>query len=70
VKTGRLLKFRGRGDEVQAYLYREGDRYHAAIYEDSKGRGADPVCTLSGRTEEEVEAEVRAWVSANHPESR
>jgi hypothetical protein len=70
VKTGRLLKFRGAGGEVQAYLYRDGDRHHAAIYVETGGRGADPVQTLSASSEEEVEARVRSWVSEHDPEAR
>jgi hypothetical protein len=70
VKTGRLLKFRGAGSDVQAYLYRDGGRHHAAIYVETGRRDADPVCTLSGSSEEEVEASVRSWVSQHHPEAR
>lgn len=70
VKTGRLLKFRGPGREVQAYLYRDGDRYHAAIYVDTGQRGGEPVRTLTGSSEEEVETSVRSWVSQTYPEAR
>jgi len=70
VKTGRLLKFRGAGSDVQAYLYSDGDRHHAAIYVESGERGADPVQTLSGSSEEEVEAAVRSWVGEHYPGAR
>jgi len=70
VKTGRLLKFRGAAREVQAYLYREGDQHHAAIYVETGQRGAAPLHTLTGASEEEVEASVRSWVDSHYPESR
>lgn len=70
MKTGRLLKFRGASSEVQAYLYRDGERHRAAIYVESDQRGADPVCTLDGSSEEAVEASVRSWVAEHHPEAR
>lgn len=69
MKTGRLLKFRGGAHEVQAYLYRDGDRHRATVYVETGRRGADPACTLSGDTEEDVEASVRAWVREHHPDA-
>jgi len=69
VKTGRLLKFRGGAREVQAYLYCDGDRHRATVYVESGRRDAAPACTLSGDSEEAVEASVRAWIHQHHPDA-
>jgi hypothetical protein len=56
---------------VHAYLYREGDRFQAALYLIAPGR-RDPgsVATLSGTEEAEVESAVRAWVDKRFPPQR
>lgn len=69
MKTGRLLKFRGGAREVQAYLYRDGDRHLAAVYVETSRRDAPPACTLSGDSEEDLEASVRAWVHQHYPDA-
>ncbi len=66
MKTGRLLKF-GRGPtEIQAYLYADGPVVRAALYVMGAGAHASPLPDheLSGASQGEVEAAVRAWVDA------
>ena len=69
MKTGRLLKFQRPGGNVQAYLYQEGGVFRASVFVlADKGRGGEPVETLSGDTEAAVEGQLRAWVAAHFPE--
>jgi YD repeat-containing protein len=71
VKTGRLLKFRSPGGEVQAYLYFESGRYHATVYPTAAPPGPEgSAFTLSGADEGEVERAVRAWVAEHHLRAR
>jgi hypothetical protein len=71
MKTGRLLKFHRAGTDVHAYLYREGDRFQAALYLITPGRrDAGSVATLSGDEEAEVETAVRAWIDQRFPPER
>ena len=69
MKTGRLLKFNRKDADVQAYLYHEGGRFHAAIYVSRRGvrDEAPPAQQLTGRNGSELEDEVRAWVDAHYP---
>jgi hypothetical protein len=69
MKTGRLLKFQRPGGEVQAYIYREGGQYHAAMYLYCPERKPDGelLPTIIGPTEGKVEEAVRAWVEKNYP---
>jgi hypothetical protein len=71
MKTGRLLKFHRAGADVNAYLYREGGQFQAALYLiGSGGRDPGPAATLSGPEEAEVETAVRAWIDARFPPAR
>lgn len=69
MKTGRLLKFPRPGGDVQAYIYRDGGGFRAALYRLSPGRGSDgdPLHTISEATEDGVEQAVREWVDAHFP---
>jgi hypothetical protein len=69
VKSGRLLKFHRPGGDVHAYLYRDGPVVRAALYVMSPAREGDsePQHVISGPSEEQVEAEVRAWIEARFP---
>ena len=69
MKTGRLLKFQRPGGEVQVYLYREADEYHAAmfLYCPERNREGLPLPTIKGPSEAKVEEAVRAWVEKNYP---
>jgi hypothetical protein len=69
MKTGRLLKFHRPGADVQAYVYRDGNAYHAAVYVAVAGKGLAPreAESFSGVTEAGVESDVRAWVERNYP---
>lgn len=69
MKTGRLIKFQRPGVEVQAYLYREGGLYQAAmfLYAGDRTPPGDPLPTITGPTEAKVEEAVRAWVEKNYP---
>jgi hypothetical protein len=71
MKTGRLLKFHRPAGEVQAYVYREGDEYRAAVYVAASGQGlaSRPVESFTGATEKGVEDEVREWVERNFPKA-
>jgi hypothetical protein len=71
MKTGKLLKFQRPGGEIQAYVYREGSQVKASVYvlPQPGGPGGQPVRTLAGRSEDAVEAEVRAWVDAHYPKA-
>lgn len=71
MKTGRLLKFHRPGGDVQVYVYREGDEYHAAVYVAASGQGlgSRPARSFSGATERGVEDEVRDWVERNFPKA-
>ena len=71
MKTGRLLKFHRPGGDVQAYVYREGDEYRAAVYVAASGRdlASRPAESFSGATEKGVEDEVRRWVERNYPKA-
>lgn len=72
MKTGRLLKFHRPGGDVQAYVYREGDEYRAAVYIVGPGQRpeARPDQSFSGDTEADVETEVRDWVEQHYPRPR
>lgn len=69
MKTGRLLKFHRPGGDVQAYVYLDGGRFHAALYLFSavSSHTNDPIHALQAPTEAEVEAAVRAWVDRHYP---
>jgi hypothetical protein len=68
MKTGRLIKFQRPGADVHAYVYREGNEFRASIFILAPGRARqEPLATLSGPTEPELEAELRAWVDAQYP---
>ena len=66
MKTGRLLKFRRGPTEIQAYLYADGQVVRAALYVMRPGArpSPQPDHELSGTSQGEVEAAVRAWVDA------
>jgi hypothetical protein len=69
MKTGRLLKFRRPGGDVQAYLYLEKGVFHASVFVlGAAGGGEEPLQTLTGETEAAVERELRAWVAAHYPD--
>jgi hypothetical protein len=71
MKTGRLLKFHRADADVHAYLYREGERFQAALYlVPSDRREQGPAAMLSGAEEGEVESAVRAWVEERYPPAR
>jgi hypothetical protein len=68
VKSGKLVKFLRGEAAVHAYIYRDGGAVHAAVYVLDPRSGSDePAAALSGRTEEDVEAQVRAWVERHFP---
>jgi len=69
MKTGRLLKFQRPGGQIQAYFYRDASRYRAAVYSMGPGGKAadDPVHSVSGASEAEVERLVRTWVDERFP---
>jgi hypothetical protein len=71
VKTGRLLKFHRPAAEIHAYLYRDGPSFCAAVYVMSHepGRQNEPVQSLSGPSEQEVEAATRKWIESRYPKS-
>ncbi len=71
MKTGRLLKFHRPGGDVHVYLYLEAGAARAALYRFAGGDAdREPVHEIRGRSAEEVEAEVRAWVDAHFPRTR
>lgn len=51
---------------MHAYVYREGDAAHAALYLVSLP-GDEPVDHLTGPSEAEVEELVRRWVDLRYP---
>lgn len=67
MKTGRLLKFRRPEGDLHAYLYLEGESARAALYRLAPGQPREPLHEIRGRTAEEVEASVRAWIEAHYP---
>ncbi len=67
MKTGRLLKFHRPGGDVHAYFYAEGEEIRAALYLMQPGRDRQPVQEIAGKSDERVEAEVRAWVETHYP---
>lgn len=68
VKTGRLIKFRRVGAVIQAYVYKEGGRFRAAIYVLEAARPRkEAVHSIEGETEAIVEKDVRAWVDERFP---
>jgi hypothetical protein len=68
VKTGRLLKFQRPGGDVHAYVYREGGEFRASIFILAPGRARqEPLTTLSGPSEPELEEQLRAWVEDRYP---
>ncbi len=67
MKTGRLIKFHRPGGDVQAYLYQEGSTVRASIYLLAAGQDQAPLHEVGGRTPDEVEAVVRAWIDAHFP---
>ena len=70
MKTGRLLKLPRPGADIHVYLYQDGPAVRAAVYVLGCGpRSKEPVHTVSGASEADVEAEARAWVDANFPKA-
>ena len=69
MKTGRLLKFHRPSAEIHAYLYRDGASFCAAVYVMSHeaGRRNQPVQSLSGPSEQAVEAATREWIESRYP---
>src|SRR6266571_2436231 len=67
MKTGRLLKFHRPGGDIHAYFYQEGDEVRAAIYLMSAGVDRGTVHRIAGPSDDQVEAEVRAWVESHYP---
>ncbi|MFI5183742.1 MAG: hypothetical protein ACHQNV_05055 [Vicinamibacteria bacterium] len=69
MKTGRLLKFQRTAAEIHAYLYREGSVFCAAVYVMSHetGRQNQPVQSLTGSSEQEVEDATRSWIESRYP---
>lgn len=69
MKSGRLLKFHRPGGDVHAYLYRDAAVVRAALYVMSRARDgeSEPKHVISGPSEEQVEADVRAWVEVHFP---
>jgi hypothetical protein len=67
MKTGRLIKFHRPGGDVQAYLYQEGGSVRASVYLLAAGRDRAPMHEVTGRSPDEVETAVRAWIAANFP---
>jgi len=68
VKTGRLLKFHRPAVEIHAYLYRDGASFCAAVYVSHEpGRQNQPVQSLSGSSDEEVEDATRKWIESRYP---
>jgi hypothetical protein len=72
MKTGRLLKFHRPGGDVHAYLYLEKDGVRAVLYRFVARPGDDrgPLHEIRGRSTEEVEVELRAWIDAHYPRAR
>ena len=70
MKTGRLLKFQRPGGDVHAYLYSEGEEVRATVYLMQPGRDREPVQEITGKSDERVEADVRAWVETHYPRPR
>ena len=66
MKSGRLLKFHRPGGDVHVYLYREAGEVRAALYLMGGDEGP-PIHTVAGPTEEQVEADARAWLEARFP---
>jgi hypothetical protein len=67
MKTGRLLKFKRPGGEVQAYLFHDGDVVRASLYLMAPGYEESPVHEVTGASSEGVEAEVRDWIDCYFP---
>lgn len=67
MKTGRLLKFHRPGGDIHAYFYQDGDEVRAAIYVMGRGAERRPEHQIVGRSGEEVEAQVRAWIESHYP---
>lgn len=69
MRTGRLIKFRRAGADVHAYLYREeGGVVVAELYAQLSAPLPIPsLPTFRGPSEDDVEADVRAWVEAHYP---
>jgi hypothetical protein len=72
MKTGRLLKFKRPGGEIQAYLYQEGALFRAAVYVMSgePRERREPVHTFHAASQAAVEKDVRAWVDERYPGKR
>ena len=69
MRTGRLIKFRRQGADVQAYLYREGNTFRASVFVLKTARLRDePLEILTAPTEALVEEALRAWVEAHYPD--
>ena len=66
MKTGRLLKFRRPGAQVQAYLYQEQGRWRAAVY-DLSTPAETPVHAVEAEAEAEAERLVREFVDRLFP---
>ncbi len=72
MRTGRLLKFRRPDGDIHAYLYREGQVFRASVFvlAGTPRSGQQPLETLSGASEDLVEADLRAWVERHFPKPR
>jgi hypothetical protein len=70
MKTGRLLKLRRPQGVIHVYFYREGSRFHAAVYSvgDESGH-PEPIHRVEGENETTVETETRAWIDRRFPPS-
>ena len=69
MKTGRLLKFHRPDGDVHAYFYAEEGGVRAVLYRMAPGEERGPVHEVRGRTPEEVEGQVRAWIDSRYPRS-
>jgi hypothetical protein len=71
MKTGRLIKFQRPGGDVHVYVYREANEFRASIFMLAPGQARqEPLETLSGPSETELEARLRAWVDERYPKAR
>ncbi len=57
---------------MHVYLYREGGEVRAALYVMGAGAAEEgpPLHSVTGPSEEQVEADARAWVDAHFPKGR
>ena len=71
MKTGRLIKFQRPGAAVHADVYREGNEFYASIFLLAPGKfRQEPMATLKGPSEAELETRLRAWVEEKYPRGR